>query len=68
MQRPTSALIATTKKPRCARERTVLAMVVVLPMPPLPEVIKAMRGVEPESLGLWFHWKRGRWGFGFYRG
>lgn len=51
-----------------ARERPMLVMVEVLPMPPLPEVMKAMRGVEPKSLGLWFHWKRGRWGFGFYRG
>ena len=46
MQRPTSVSMATTKKPRQARERPML---VVLSMLPLLEVMTMMHGMEPES-------------------
>ena len=43
-----------------ARERPMLVMVEVLPMPPLPEVMMATQGVEPESSSLQFRWRRDR--------
>ena len=58
MRRPTSASMATTEKPRRARERPMLAVVVVLPTPPFPEVTTATRGVSPESWGFRFHCRR----------
>ena len=42
LRRSTLALIATMEKLRWARERPMLAMVVVLPTPPLPEVMTTM--------------------------
>ncbi|RZB95451.1 hypothetical protein D0Y65_019713 [Glycine soja] len=43
-----------------ARERPMLVMVEVLPMPPLPEVMMATPEVEPESSSLQFRWRRDR--------
>lgn len=49
--------MATTEKPSRARDRPKLAVVVVLPTPPLPEVMTTTRGVEPASSGFRFHWR-----------
>ncbi|RYR06596.1 hypothetical protein Ahy_B05g073910 isoform B [Arachis hypogaea] len=59
--------MATTEKSSLARERPMLAVVVVLPTPPFPEVTTTTRGVSPESWGLRFHWRRAvgdLWNFG----
>ena len=64
MRRPTSASMATTEKPKRARERPMLAVVVVFPTPPLPEVMTVTRGVVPESSGFRFHWRRAEGGRG----
>jgi len=42
----------------------MLAVVVVFPTPPLPEVMTVTRGVEPESSGFRFHWRRAEVGRG----
>lgn len=42
----------------------MLAVVVVLPTPPLPDVMTTTRGVSPESSGLRFHWSMERMGIG----
>lgn len=54
--------MATTKKPRQARERPML---VVLSMLPLLEVMTMMHGMEPESsVGLAVPLEEGGGGFG----
>lgn len=60
MRRPTSASMATTEKPRRARERPTLAVVVVLPTPPLPEVMTTTRGVSPDNWGFLLYWRTER--------
>lgn len=52
--------MATTEKPRRARDRPTLAVVVVLPTPPLPEVITTTRGVSPDNWGLRLYWRSER--------
>ena len=55
LRRPTLTSMATMEKPRRARERPMLAVVVVLPTLPLLEVMTATRGMKSESSGLQFH-------------
>ncbi|KAM1471603.1 hypothetical protein ACFX14_042071 [Malus domestica] len=52
--------MATTEKPRRARERPTLAVVVVLPTPPFPEVMTTTRGVSPDNWGFLLYWRMAR--------
>lgn len=51
MRSPASASMEVTRKPRRAREADRFAVAVVLPTPPLPEVITTVRGGSPERCG-----------------